>query len=269
MGMFRYLRADEIDVRVARNFKNGVQLLFYKDARVDQNILDETVGPMNWQRRHDRNNANCIVSIWDDKKQQWISKEDTGTESNTEAEKGLASDSFKRACFNWGIGRELYTAPDTCVWNSTDDKGNVTVQRFRTDDKTGKCKDRFSVKELNVTDGVITHVVVYNENLKKVVFSYGKSQEIQPVTNETVKQAVNAPAVPGSVPAADDMNASANEIELAQLEEMAKKAYPKKTIDEIHGMFPNWPSITKAKQGEWMRQIKDALERHGNNGANH
>lgn len=66
------------------------------------NILDEEVGQENWQRSHSRDNANCTVSIWDDSKKQWISKEDTGTESNTEKEKGLASDSFKRACFNWG-----------------------------------------------------------------------------------------------------------------------------------------------------------------------
>ncbi len=89
-------------------------MLLYKDARCDQNVLDEAVGPYNWQRSHNRDNANCIVSIWDEKKGQWISKEDTGTESRTEAEKGLASDSFKRACFNWGIGRELYTAP--AIW---------------------------------------------------------------------------------------------------------------------------------------------------------
>ena len=108
---FRTLNADEIDVRVATISEKGVSLLLYKDARVDQNILDETVGRMNWQRHHTRDNANCIVSIWDDGKKQWIAKEDTGTESFTEKEKGLASDSFKRACFNWGIGRELYTAP--------------------------------------------------------------------------------------------------------------------------------------------------------------
>ena len=110
---FRLLRADEIDARVgtAKDGGKGVSLLLYKDARCDQNILDETVGPMNWQRFHSRDNANCTVQIWDEDKQQWISKEDTGTESKTEAEKGLASDSFKRACFNWGIGRELYSAP--------------------------------------------------------------------------------------------------------------------------------------------------------------
>lgn len=108
---FRTLRADEIDVRVGQINENGATLLLYKDARCDQNILDETVGALNWQRLHKRENANCIVSIWDDEKNQWVEKEDTGTESNTEAEKGLASDSFKRACVNWGIGRELYSAP--------------------------------------------------------------------------------------------------------------------------------------------------------------
>lgn len=113
---FRTLNADEIDCRLSQVSKtNGSgAFLLYKDARVDMSMLDEFVGPMNWKREHTRDNANCIVSIWDDEKKQWISKEDTGTESNTEKEKGLASDSFKRACFNWGIGRELYTAPP--IW---------------------------------------------------------------------------------------------------------------------------------------------------------
>lgn len=115
------MQPHEIDVRVARTNKNGsVSVLLYKDARVDQNILDETVGPMNWQRSHSRDNANCTVSLWDEDKKIWVSKEDTGTESNTEKEKGLASDSFKRACFNWGIGRELYSAPKNIVINPID-----------------------------------------------------------------------------------------------------------------------------------------------------
>ena len=110
---FRTLRADEIECRVGKINDKGATILLYKDARCDMNILDETdtVGPMNWQREHSRDNANCVVSLWDAEKKMWIRKEDTGTESQTEAEKGLASDSFKRACFNWGIGRELYTAP--------------------------------------------------------------------------------------------------------------------------------------------------------------
>lgn len=108
---FRLLRADEIDLRVGTVGKKGASLLLYKDARCDMNVLDATVGEMNWQRRHTRDNNNCIVSIWDEQKACWVEKEDVGTESNTEKAKGLASDSFKRACVCWGIGRELYTAP--------------------------------------------------------------------------------------------------------------------------------------------------------------
>lgn len=120
---FRTLNADEIDVRVGSIGKGSATLLLYKDARCDMNILDETVGPMNWERAHSRENANCTVSIWDDDKKCWIRKEDTGTESNTEKEKGLASDSFKRACFNWGIGRELYTGPRIKVRCKTEENG--------------------------------------------------------------------------------------------------------------------------------------------------
>lgn len=106
--IFRALRADEVELRVKQIYQKngkptGLSLLCYKNARCDQNILDETVGPLNWQRHHLRDNANCIIAIWDDEKKQWVEKEDTGTESNTEAEKGLASDSFKRAGFNWGV----------------------------------------------------------------------------------------------------------------------------------------------------------------------
>lgn len=99
MKEFRDLREEDIDCRIQTVKDTGVSVLLYKNARVDMQILDETVGPLNWQRHHSRDNANCTVSIWDEDKKTWIEKEDTGTESNTEAEKGLASDSFKRACF--------------------------------------------------------------------------------------------------------------------------------------------------------------------------
>ena len=108
---FRLLKASEISCRVNTINEKGLTLLLYKDARVDMDVLDEAVGCMNWKKEYTRDNRNCIVSIWDKEKKEWVSKEDTGTESNNEAEKGLASDSFKRACVNWGIGRCLYTSP--------------------------------------------------------------------------------------------------------------------------------------------------------------
>lgn len=109
---FRNLEANEIDCRIAQINEEWLSLLLYKDARVDQNILDETVKPMNWQRDHKelKGNIYCGISIYDETKKEWVTKWDCGKESFTEVEKGEASDSFKRAGFNWGIGRELYTA---------------------------------------------------------------------------------------------------------------------------------------------------------------
>lgn len=156
---FRELEANEIEVRVARITDKGLQLLLYKDARCDMNILDETVGPENWQRQHTRDNSNCIVSIWDDVKKQWISKEDTGTESFTEKEKGQASDSFKRACVNWGIGRELYTAP--FIWVPAD-KANINNK---------KCSDKFIVEKIQYNDkGVIEGLAIKNITKKVRAF---------------------------------------------------------------------------------------------------
>lgn len=163
--MFRDIRADEIECRVAQAKENGVALLLYKDARVDQNILDETVGAMNWQRHHGRDNANCTVSIWDDAKGQWIGKEDTGTESNTEKEKGLASDSFKRACFNWGIGRELYTAP--FIWIKAADC--TALKKSDRGDKW-QCFDSFEVDSIEISNKRIVGLAIKNTKNGKICF---------------------------------------------------------------------------------------------------
>ncbi len=169
MCQFRDLKAEEIDVRVAMVTEKGCSLLLYKDARVDMDILDETVGSLNWRREHTRNNANCIVSIWDEQKQQWISKEDTGTESNTEKEKGLASDSFKRACVNWGIGRELYTAP--FIW--------VKAEDVRLIDKNGKKStlDKFSVEKIVIQNKSIKALAIKNISTNKRVYVYNTLTE--------------------------------------------------------------------------------------------
>ena len=110
------LAIHQIEFRV-QSINNGgyAKILAYKNARVDQQVLDDVVGPLGWKREHSQGNHNCTVSVWCEDKHQWVPKEDTGTESNTEAQKGLASDSFKRACFNWGIGRELYDYPEISV----------------------------------------------------------------------------------------------------------------------------------------------------------
>lgn len=144
MEEIRLLTKDDIDVRVAQTNKYSnrdgsvtikVNLLLYKDARVDMKILDEVYTPLGWKRSHKMigDRLYCQVDVWDKEKGQWVSKEDVGVESNTEAEKGQASDAFKRACFNWGIGRELYTAPHISVTltqdeYSLDQSGRIKVK---------------------------------------------------------------------------------------------------------------------------------------------
>lgn len=182
MLKFRDLRADEIECRVSTISDKGLSLLLYKDARCDMNILDETVGPLGWQRYHSRENANCIVSIWDEKNQTWVSKEDTGKESYSEKEKGLASDSFKRACFNWGIGRELYTAP--FIWIP---KGMYTESRNKNGAPT--TYDRFVVTRLECKDKKITRLEIKNSKTGKVVFSAGGATREAPGKKETNKLA--------------------------------------------------------------------------------
>lgn len=111
------LTENDVELRVQQvsqtNYSVYAVLLAYKNARVDMKILDSTFGVLNWQRKHEVVDGKllCTVSVYDAEKNSWVGKQDVGTESNTEAEKGQVSDAFKRACVNWGIGRELYDAP--------------------------------------------------------------------------------------------------------------------------------------------------------------
>ena len=161
----RLLRADEIECRVGMISEKGLSLLLYKDARVDMKILDEVYGPLNWQRKHEMIGGNlyCTVSIWDKEKQQWISKMDVGTKSNTEQEKGEASDSFKRACFSHGIGRELYTAP--FIWIGAE---KVSIKR-KNDRYT--TYDKFKISSISYNENrEITGLSIINQD-GRVVYS--------------------------------------------------------------------------------------------------
>ena len=146
MEQIRLLKPSEIECRIGTIGEKGLTLLLYKDARVDMKILDEVYGPLNWQRTHVMigNHLYCKVSVWDEAKQQWISKMDVGTESYAEKEKGQASDSFKRACVSLGIGRELYKA--TFIWVPA---GKTYIQ------KKGEryiTYDKFQVKEIHYNE---------------------------------------------------------------------------------------------------------------------
>lgn len=158
----RKLKADEIDVRVQSVFQNGCIALLYKDARCDMNILDETFGMFGWVREHKeiKGNLFCTVSVYDKEKGIWIYKEDVGVESYTEKEKGQASDSFKRACFNLGIGRELYTAP--FIW--------INLDKSELKEKNGKysvdSKLKFQVYHIAYDGNKISELGIQDHNKK-------------------------------------------------------------------------------------------------------
>ena len=154
---FRTLQANEIECRVGTQDKGlkWCTLLLYKDARVDQRLLDEVVGATHWQRSHELIDGQlfCTVSIYDADTKQWVSKQDVGTESNTEKEKGRASDAFKRACFNWGIGRELYTAPFIYIKDlGANDFSNGKLKMGRFKVKSIAYDEQRNVSELTIVD---------------------------------------------------------------------------------------------------------------------
>lgn len=174
MRAYRNLRADEIEVRISTCNKYGVGLLLYKDARVDMNLLDEVHGSLGWQNTYELIDGQlfCIVEVWDAEKGMWISKENVGVESYAEKEKGRASDAFKRACFNWGVGRELYSAPNMFVF-----KRDLKTLEL---DANGRytCKDVFKVDTLEYDGDRIAYVAVRNLKNDKLL-EFGTPVEVQ------------------------------------------------------------------------------------------
>lgn len=163
MDKNRLLKPKEISCRVQQINEKGLSLLLYVTSRAGQNLLDELYGPLGWQREHEIIDGDlyCTISVWDDIKKMWVRKQDVGTESMTEKEKGRASDSFKRACVNFGIGRELYSAP--YIW--------IPSSQVELKEKNGKYStyDKFTVKSITYNDmKEIDSIEIINQNLDTV-----------------------------------------------------------------------------------------------------
>lgn len=173
---FRNLKENEIEVKVNTVNEKGLSLLLYKTARTDMDLLDEVVGADNWQRDHKecKGNLFCGIGIYDKEKKEWIWKWDCGVESAFgDKEKGEASDSFKRAGFNVGIGRELYSAPFIYVSSE-----NAKIYNTGRKDKNGKpvysTNDRFIVEKIVYEGKTIVGLAIINTSLKKRVFVWKK-----------------------------------------------------------------------------------------------
>ena len=186
MNLFRPLTPEEIECRISQVSEKGVTLLLYKTARTDAALLDEVFTPMGWQNNFEFKNGILYggIGIFNSERNEWIWKWDCGTESNMEAEKGQASDAFKRAGFKWGIGRELYTAPFIFVSAS---KCKIIDGR--------KCYDKFEVATINYKGDKIATLTIVNPKTNEAVFVYGGkpiTSGLRPAT-EIAESAPRAP----------------------------------------------------------------------------
>ncbi len=178
----RLLKASEIECRAGVISNKGLSLLLYKDARADQRILDETFGIFGWKRSHQSINGDlyCTVEILDKETGMWVSKQDAGAagRSEKEREKSLASDSFKRACFNWGIGRELYTAP--FIW--------IPAERTEIQERGGKfcCNDRFSVATIAYNDERAISSLSITNSKYKIVYVMGSDNSVNSLSSTQI-----------------------------------------------------------------------------------
>lgn len=213
---FRKLKSSEIEVRIGSTTKKTYSLLLYKDARVDMALLDEVVGKGNWQREHKilGNDIYCRVGIFNKELNCWVWVEDAGSSGSIEVEKSKASDSFKRACVNLGIGRELYTCPEIKIW-----KQNENDDSFK--------YDRYYVKEIDYKGNEISHLVICKEDDDKVVFSFPKTYDTKPRAKEDTNPVAKANTV--------DENAPIRKEELEWLFNWIKEA-----TEERYANFQGW-----------------------------
>lgn len=236
MTAFRNLYASEITIRPTdTKTKGAATLLLYKDARSDMNILDETVGVENWQKEYYdvKGNLFCRVGIKTD--EGWVWKADCGIESNVDAQKGEASDAFKRACVNWGIGRELYTGPRIKI----------------------KCPDNyyynehfamtFYVKDIQYDGKTITELVIA-DRFDNIVFNWSYNDGIRNESKPTAKT--------------DDTPSQKDNGNLAALIKFCSEVKP--TLDqdglkELKEFYTYWGIKNRDKLDNWQGAFKPHL----------
>ena len=204
----RKIRAEEIQVRVAQVTSKGCSLLLYKDARFDRAILDEEFGAMYWQNDFKVIDGKMYggIGVYDKNTSQWIWKWDCGTESNTEAEKGQASDCFKRAGFKWAIGVELYTAP--FIWL------NVEVKQEGGKWKLANPFVKYSVKSIEYDNDTISNLEIVDDKGDTVYFMGKKVIKTTQKTEEKVVEPVETIKTDSNVQIAIELRASNNMKEL-------------------------------------------------------
>lgn len=150
------MRPQDIEVRPAMTKDGKATLLLYQNSRTAMDALDRNFGEFGWQIEYKAVGEQIYgcLSIKDPETGEWISKMDTGEESNISASKGQSSDILKRCAVRFGYARELYTAP------------RIVVE----DDKYGNTGNKVSKIEYNENREIVALVIV--NRFGKTVFEW-------------------------------------------------------------------------------------------------
>jgi hypothetical protein len=231
----RPLTIEDIDFRVQSiNAKGYATILAYKSARVDMQRLDQAVGPLNWQRKHELIDGKlfCHVGIYNEENGEWVWKSDVGTESMTEATKGESSDSFKRACFNWGIGRELYDYPIISIPLVLDTEYELV---------SGKGRQKWGLKlrdwkwHSQFTDGKVNYLACKDTN-GKLRFQWGEyiKEETQPKVQQNAQSVIDPDANPqGVLKKKTDAEIELEAVTQEYITVVGKKPTAKMTVEDM------------------------------------
>lgn len=166
---FKPLVPSAIEVRPTdTKTKGSATLLLYIDSRAAADILNETVGEFNWTIEYKAVGDNIYgrLSIWDEDKQMWIYREDTGEESNISASKGQSSDILKRCLARFGCDF-LYHTPRIKVKNLPDS--------YYFNDKLTMA---FSVKEIEWDENKNCTRLIIVDKFGKEVYNIGEDKQV-------------------------------------------------------------------------------------------
>lgn len=164
----RNLLENEIEIKVIDCTLNEVMLGLYTKPQVVYELMNETYGSNNWTSEHTVIPKGdglvvmlCKISIYDEERQRWISRDDVGEPIGTlYPDKTQSTDAFKRACAQFGVAKELKTMPEPIVCRTfipAKDKNNneIKINGFQqtktlinvTAEENGSlsCHDHFSI----------------------------------------------------------------------------------------------------------------------------
>lgn len=254
------MQAHEVLVREGNSIqtKDGKKkaLLLYQDARAAMNRLDNQFGEYGWQREHKdvHGNTYCGVSLWSEEHKCWVTKWDAGEPGAVSKIKAEASDSFKRACVNWGIGRELYTAPKIYV------DEDVNTQRLKVT-RIDYDKDR-KICDLEICDYYGNVIYTYEPKKRATGQKSGNGGVIYPNTKKVqAMPAMPAAGIATKAPTTAEAKRPRTALEQQEFESAMAAMDFAESREMVNSIYQRYASSIFAD--ELLAHAHTVLEQHG------